>query len=128
MRRDRYGFSLIEALVAIAILAGVATVALQIISTSGGRSERATARLRATLAAEMLLVRVGLDLPLKPQSSAGTLEDGSAWRLDVRPHGEDGLPAGQGETLLRVEVEVTPKRRPADAARLVTLRLVGVPL
>jgi len=128
MRGGRDGFSLIEALVAITILAGVATVALLVISSSSDRQARATARLRATLAAEMLLDRVGLDLPLQPQSLAGRLKDGSQWRLDVRAHDESGLSSEKSDKLLRVEVEVVPKRWRTDAVRLVTLRLTDLDL
>lgn len=128
VRRDRHGFLLIEALVAVAILAGVATVALQVISSSSDRDERATARLRSMLAADTLIARVGLDLPLQPQKAMGRFQDGSNWRLDVRPYEAEGPPGGQDGRLLRIEVEVTPKRRSFEAVRLVTLRLVGMPL
>ena len=125
---SRDGFSLIEALVAMAMLAAAGVVALQVVSSSSDRSARATARLRATLAAEALLNRVGLDLPLKAQSLAGAFQDGSSWRLSVRAYEEDGSPRSPDDRLLRVEVEVAPKGRRRDAVRLVTLRLVNGPL
>ncbi|PZQ11885.1 MAG: hypothetical protein DI565_17025 [Ancylobacter novellus] len=122
------GFSLVEALVALSILAGVASVALMVVGSNGERGERATARLRATLAAEAILNRVGLDVALKLQDLGGRLADDSAWTLRIFPYVEPGLDGGGQAALLQVEVRVAPKRWPSEAVELKTLRLVGVPL
>lgn len=122
------GFSLVEALVALAILASVASVALMAMASNVERGDRATARLRATLAAEALLNRVGLDVALKEQRSSGRLADGAAWDLAVAPYAEPGLATENRPPLLQIEVAVTPRRWPQDAVRLKTLKLIGVPL
>jgi general secretion pathway protein I len=122
------GFSLVEALVALAVLASVASVALMVLASNAQRGDQATARLRATLAAEAILNRVGLDVALKQQSLSGRLVDGSRWEVLIAPYKEEGLAEDRFSPLLEVEVAVTPKRWPAQAVRLKTLRLLGVPL
>lgn len=70
-RRRRAGFSLIEALVALTILAAVGGSATALFALAGERDARATARLRAVLAAESPLARVGLGIAARAPA-AGT--------------------------------------------------------
>lgn len=123
----RAGFVLLEAVVGLALIAMVATAAFVAFTAAGERSARAGDRLRAILAADAILARVGLDLPLRPQETGGTLGDGSAWRLQVRPFtggsgGTDALPL---ERLYEVAVAVTPAG--GAPVELTTLRLAEPP-
>lgn len=120
------GFTLVEVLVALAVLGGITATALVLLVSSRDRDARATAQARATLAAEAILERVGLDLPLTPRSASGRLGDGSAWSLAVVPWREEGMPQAAGQPgLLSVTVRVAPRRGPA--VQLVTLRAAGLP-
>ncbi len=94
--------------------------------SSRDRDARATAQARATFAAEAILERVGLDLPLAPRNVSGRLADGSAWSLAIAPWREDGMPQAPGQPgLLSVTVRVAPRRAPP--IQLVTLRAAGLP-
>jgi prepilin-type N-terminal cleavage/methylation domain-containing protein len=120
------GFTLVEVLVALAVLGSIAAAALVLLLSSRDRDARATAQLRAGLAAEAILERVGLDLPLTPRSVSGRLGDGSAWSLAIAPYREEGLPEVVGQPgLFSVTVRVTPRRGPP--VQLATLRASGLP-
>ncbi|MGF6227682.1 prepilin-type N-terminal cleavage/methylation domain-containing protein [Inquilinus ginsengisoli] len=120
------GFTLVEVLVALAVLGGITATALALLVSSRDRDARATTQARATLAAEAILERVGLDLPLVPRSASGRLGDGSAWSLAIAPWREDGMPQAAGQPgLLSITVRVAPRRGPA--VQLVTLRAAGLP-
>ncbi|MGK9230388.1 type II secretion system GspH family protein [Inquilinus limosus] len=124
--RRAAGFTLVEVLVALAVLGGVAATALVLLVSSRDRDARATAQARAFLAAEAILERVGLDLPLAPRSAAGRLADGSAWSLAIAPWREEGMPEAAGRPgLLSVTIRVAPLRGPA--VQLTTLRAAGLP-
>ncbi|WP_052120454.1 type II secretion system protein [Inquilinus limosus] len=120
------GFTLVEVLVALAVLGSITAASLALLVSSRDRDSRAAAQLRAGLAAEAILERVGLDLPLAPRSVSGRLSDGSAWSLAIAPWREEGLPEQPGRPgLLSVTVRVTPRRGPT--VQLVTLRAAGLP-
>lgn len=89
MRNER-GFTILEVLVALAILAVALAAVLAAISGALGAATRAESLLRATLAAQSLLAGAGIETPLVPGRSSGTLPDGSGWSLEVRPF-EDGV-------------------------------------
>ncbi|MDR6290871.1 prepilin-type N-terminal cleavage/methylation domain-containing protein [Inquilinus ginsengisoli] len=124
--RRESGFTLVEVLVALAVLGSIASAALVLLVSSRDRDARATAQMRAGLAAEAILERVGLDLPLAPRSVTGRLGDGSAWSLAIAPYHEDALPEVAGQPgLLSVVVRITPRRGPP--VQLATLRAAGLP-
>lgn len=77
---DEQGFSLLEVVVALAILALSLGVILQSFSTSMRASQVNAQRLQAVTLAEYNLQRVGVDLPLQPGVFSGSLE--SPQRLD----------------------------------------------
>ena len=77
------GFTLIEVLVAFAILALVLGTVLRSLST--GLSHERTAKLATArvLEARSILDRLGLDIPLEEGSTAGELATGEPWSLTV---------------------------------------------
>lgn len=119
----RAGFILLEAVVGLALIAMVAAAAFVAFAQAGERSARAGERLRAVLAADAILARVGLDLPLRPHRTGGTLSDGAAWVLEVRAFtGEDeGPEALPLQELYFLLVTVTPRN--GAPVSLSTLRL-----
>jgi type II secretory pathway pseudopilin PulG len=132
------GFVLLEAIVGLALIAMVAAAAMLAFGMAADRSARAGDRLRAVLAADAILARVGLDLPLRPQRTGGTLGDGAAWTLEIRPFtgdeadggGDDARPGSTAaprglplERLFVVDVRVTPAGWRAAPVELATLRL-----
>jgi general secretion pathway protein I len=115
MRRREAGFTLIEALVALAIL-GVALAAVLRAYGAGFRSaEGAEMQTHALLLAESRLAEAAATLT-EPGEIRGEA-DGYAWRVAAAP-----FPIGGVEKpLLRIEVRVAAPN--GAEARLVTLRL-----
>ena len=70
----------------------------------------------------------GADELLRIQNGGGRLKDGSQWRIEIGPHREAGLSFGERTDPYAIAVVVTPRRWPADAITLKTLRIPGVPL
>jgi general secretion pathway protein I len=117
------GFTLIEILVAFAILA-VVLVALYRVFGGGlattVRLERSTA---ALLFARSTLERVGTDIPLVAGEQSGAAADGTAWTLDIRPTGLIDQAAQQTAPVLPFEVAITVSRAGITPITLTTLRL-----
>lgn len=115
MKRGEAGFTLIEALVALAIL-GVALASVLRAYGAGFRSaERAEMQTHALLLADSRLAEATTMLT-EPGESRGR-EAGYAWRVTASPFPVQGV----DEPLLRIEVRVVA---PDGAeARLATLRL-----
>lgn len=114
------GFTLLEVLIAFALLAVTLGATHQVFGSGLKAVERAEQRAVAGLHAQALLDRLGLDLPLRPGTTEGRFEDGQAWRLTIAPRDPEAV----GEQLYRVEAAVAlGASDPADGAVLVTLRL-----
>jgi general secretion pathway protein I len=86
-RRDA-GFTLIEVLVAFAILSVCIGSLFLIFQTSLHRGEAAAAERSATAAAQALLATVGTDIPLVDGERSGTLPPGLRWQVVIRPYGD----------------------------------------
>ncbi len=85
-RRKGAGFTLLEVLVALVIIALAATVALRSSSLAIGAADRSGTASHAALQARSLLSEIGVSRPLAEGVSEGRLEDGTAWRLAVAAH------------------------------------------
>jgi general secretion pathway protein I len=123
-RATAAGFTLLEVLVALAIVALALAVLLPTLSESLVTGRSAAAELAATVEAETLLARVGADIPLVDSVLSG--EDGGlAWTIEIGPWAA-GDPArlSGGLAAHRVVVSVTwPGRLRPRTLRLDTLRL-----
>ncbi len=127
--RPRAGFTLIEVLVAFAVVA-VMLLALLEGSTRALRSiERAGVHARLLAEAENRLAEVGALISLRPGRIDGRTAAGDEWEIDIEPWGSvpgidpDAL-AGQGFVLYRVRLLV----RAADGAEesLESVRMAAV--
>jgi general secretion pathway protein I len=124
------GFTLVEVLVALAILAITTGFAFRAFSgalvslNASGRAQT------ATMLAESILDRVGRDIDLRDGDSSGHTADGFIWRLQMRPYGEmDGCgPATCAQLpqaiVVAVAVGWTEQRRTRQVT-LSTLRLAA---
>lgn len=81
------GFTLIEVLAAIALLAIAFAVGLGALGKSAHNAAHGAALNTAVEHAQSLLAEQGLEAPLKDETLSGTFDDGMAWTLKVR-----GLP------------------------------------
>jgi general secretion pathway protein I len=94
MKRSRQrGYTLIEVLVAFAILALALTLLLGTLSGAARQVRWADEAGRAALHARSLLDQLGVGETLRPGQRSGDFEDGRyRWSLDVRPYQDPALP------------------------------------
>lgn len=122
-RLDR-GFTLLEVLVAFAILT-VALGGLLLAFSDGLRmAQRSVAVSNATLQAQSLMEEVGKTIPVRPGRVTGTLDDGSRWQVTVAPFdtGESGA-AAVVRSLFAFRVDVTIEWDGGRSLTLSSLRL-----
>lgn len=104
MRTHQGGFSLLEVLVAFAIMA----MALGALYQAAGQGVRATAIaenvLRATISAQSLLAAYP-SLPAGGVHDSGATPDGMRWQVSSKPH-TDVLSTGGGWPLYRLEAQL----------------------
>ena len=106
-RPNQAGFSLLEVLVAFAILAVIMGVLLQIFSGAAQRATLAESYLKAATLAEAKLNELGVNIPLAPGILTGEPEGGFGWTLSVEPYPVEVLgDAGPNLMSLRVRVIV----------------------
>ena len=124
------GFTLIEVLVALAVLALALGVLFQIFSTGLNNSRVAEAYAKATLLAQSKLASLGIEEPLGEAENTGRFDEQFGWRVDVQSHGREERPVGQVAPLNSYEVVVTVYWGETDEERsvsLTTLRLAPGP-
>lgn len=85
-RRRQQGFTLIEIVVAFAIMAVGLGLAMQIATSALRQTRQAAEHTQAALNAQSLLDIAGVGERLQEGSESGEFEDGSRWELDVSPY------------------------------------------
>jgi len=117
-RQRERGFTLIEAVVALLILALGLTAVMRLVSTGLDATQAANRLSIETLLARSELARFAVEQPIEPGEQAGELAGGYRWRRIVRPLAE--MPG-----LVLLEVALTVWREGRDAGHSVTtLRLI----
>jgi general secretion pathway protein I len=113
------GFTLIEVLVALAILALTFSFAYSAVSGGLGRQSDDGRAEHAVLLARSQLARVGHELALADGAIAGRDENGFSWQIAIAPYGASGGVVGH-----RVEVKLDWRAgRRMNHIRLETIRL-----
>jgi general secretion pathway protein I len=129
-RRRARGFSLLEVIVAFALLALALTFLLGALSGAARQTRHAQHISRASLHAQSLLAQLGSEGRLAPGRAQGTFDQGRyRWSLDVDPYLDPAdartAPAPVGAPQLRqVTLEVRWGDAAGEAMRWQTLRLV----
>lgn len=77
------GYTLVEVLVTLAIVALALGPLLSVFSDGFRRTGHSQAMAQATLHARSLLDRAGIDTPLREGLTTGQLENGFRWRLSI---------------------------------------------
>ena len=96
------GFTLVEVVVALAILAVSLGALLRIFSNDLSRASQIEAEVVANSLAQTLLARAGIDQPLVNGETSGQFNNGFRWRLRVAPYvdGQDATAAPEVARLL----------------------------
>jgi len=118
------GFTVVEVVVALAILALALGVLLNVTSDSLRRTERAETIAEAGSLAQSLLAETGVELPLRDGETTGETDRGFRWRVYIEPYG-DGIdqrewPIAAHQVLAEVSWRDGPLER---SLVLTTLRL-----
>ena len=87
IRSGENGFTLLEVIVALAVLAISLTLALRTISGGVYYQQQARTLADATALAQSLLARIGGDLPLRQSVESGALANGLGWQVQIEPYG-----------------------------------------
>lgn len=124
LRKGEAGFTLVEVIVALAILSLGLSVLLGSISGSLRRTANAARMAEAGALAQSLLAKVGTDLPIRPDDSFGQFPNGYRWHVRMQPYGgareREAWPVGAYQISTEVEWEEGTGRR---SYALTTLRL-----
>lgn len=83
------GFTLVEVLVAFALLAISLGFLMHVIANVLNRTSEADLRSGAVQVGQSLLDRVGVDLPLEDGSSGGESGSRYRWQLEIGPYGDE---------------------------------------
>ena len=94
--RSSKGFTLLEVLAAIALLAFAFAIGLRAMSGALKNSMRGEAITATTLEAQSLLDEQGLVLPLSAGMQQGRFADGSTWRLRTTRYAPPATPPANG--------------------------------
>lgn len=122
--RPEAGFTLVEVIVALAILSAGLSLLLGLISNSLRQAASAQRMAAAGSLAQSLMAEIGTQLPIKPEVRDGQYSNGFRWHLIMQPHegtrDSDERPFGLYSISAEVEWEEGTERR---FYALTTLRL-----
>ena len=123
---SQQGFSLLEVIAAIMLLAIAFTALMKVAGASINLSRNAAEHSEAAMWARSLLDSSFVSEPLKPGSSSGQFNRQFRWRLDVTPWGQAGSAPDVPMHLYQLDLEVLwgPPVHPRSA-HFRTLRLTG---
>ncbi|WP_316205379.1 type II secretion system protein [Bradyrhizobium sp. SZCCHNS3004] len=83
---DEAGFTLVEVIVALAMLSLGLTLVMSMLSTGLGRTGMAERLAGAVSLAQSALAQVGTIIPLRSETRDGTEENGYQWHLAIQPY------------------------------------------
>lgn len=110
-RSSARGFTLIEVIVAFALLAMALTLLLGTLSGAARQVRNAEDAGRAALHAQSLLAQAGVGVALQPGTREGEWDGRYRWRLQVTPYVDPARPAPPADTagaswLLQLQLDV----------------------
>jgi general secretion pathway protein I len=100
------GFTLVEVIVALAILSIGLSILLGLISSSLLRTAKAERMAEASSLAQSLMAEVGTDLPVKSEERDGQFPNGYRWHLKMDPYGDASERAEWPVGLYTISAEV----------------------
>jgi general secretion pathway protein I len=130
MKRQQ-GYSLIEVIVAFALLAAALTLLLGTLSGAAKQVRDSETYSRAALYAQSVLAIQGVEAPLQPGRQTGQFDDGRfQWSLDVQPYVDprarnNGVLQPSAPSLLQMDLQIRWGDTPSQQLRWRTLRLAS---
>lgn len=106
-RASEAGFTLLEVIVALAILAMSLGVLFPTFADAVQRAGQSETIAQARLLAQSILVQVGNEIPVKAGEAAGDGAAGLQWRLRQKPYGGSADQARWSTPVMEVSVEVS---------------------
>jgi len=113
---SKSGFTLLEMLVALAILSVTLGAVYQVFASSLIDETEAAREVQAVSIGQSVLARVGLDVPVKPGESSGDAGDGFVWTLRMTASDAPAL-----APVRPVQVAVTVEWRSGVRVRSISL-------
>ncbi|WP_066093797.1 type II secretion system protein XpsI [Xanthomonas massiliensis] len=125
--RGQRGYTLIEVVVAFAVLALALTLLLGTLSGAARQIRGADDAGRAALHAQSLLATLGTDIALRPGRRDGDFEQGRyRWQLAIVSYAESGAPPAPGAArLLQLDLQVRWGEQAGQALHWRSLRLAA---
>ena len=120
----RAGFTLLEVLIALAILAVSVGVLFTSFSMSANGTRVAQSDIEVASAAQSVLARVGVDIPLRPGERSGKIGE-LDWIVAIAPYVVQADP--QAISAVALEISLKIQKGGEDALSLKTLRLAPRP-
>lgn len=117
------GFTLIEVIVAMTIIAVSMTLVMQLFSSGLRVSRRSCDYTRAVVHAKGIMEEIAV----KPEQGSGEFEDGFRWRSEVEPFGEPNENVGEEPVnLMKIKVTVEwddskKRQKSIDLVSLITI-------
>jgi len=129
------GYTLIEVIVAFALLALALTLLLGTLTGSTRQLRQADYATRAVLHAQSLMAVQGIEEPLRPRRIEGKFEgDRFRWTLDIKPYVDPNPAPASGDIedisqlhLLQLDLSVRWGETPAEQLHWRSLRVATVP-
>ncbi len=125
-RNGEAGFTLVEIVAALAILALSLSALLGVLSDGIARSGQAKEHAQAGSLAQSLLARVGTEIPIRQGTTTGEFPEGYRWRLQIEPYGDAADHRAWPLAAYSVSAHVTwGSGAPERSVALTTLRAVA---
>jgi general secretion pathway protein I len=121
----QHGFSLIEIIAALLILAIAFAALMQVAGGSISLTNNAADHAQAALWARSLLDSAGMEKKLQPGNSEGKFDDQYRWRLSVQPYQPSDAGGNSPMQIFKLDLDVIWGGRRERSAHFSTLRLVS---
>ena len=126
MKRRERGFSLLEVIAAMLLLAITFAALMKVAGGSIALTRNADGHSQAALWARSLLDTVDITTPLRPGSSEGRFDSNYRWRLVVSPWSPGQVDANAPMRVVKLDLDVFWGGRPRErSAHFSTLRVLG---
>jgi general secretion pathway protein I len=121
--KSQAGFTLLETMVALAILAGAATSLISLVASSRRAQALAESDASTALHLRSLLARIGRDLPLKTGTHSGMAADGRTWSVRIDPFSSGAATSDAiAQGLFQIHIQVQREKSSLSVAEVSTLR------